>query len=29
MPNWGEEVFVVDKIKNTVPWTCVINDLKN
>ena len=21
MPNWSEEVFVVDKIKNTVPWT--------
>ena len=27
MPNWSEEVFVVDKIKNTVPWTCVINVL--
>ena len=26
-PNWSEEVFVVSKIKNTVPWTCVINDL--
>ena len=24
--NWSE-VFVVSKIKNTVPWTCVINDL--
>ena len=21
LPNWSEEVFVVDKIKNTVPWT--------
>ena len=21
-PNWSEEVFVVSKIKNTVPWTC-------
>ena len=20
-PNWSEEVFVVSKIKNTVPWT--------
>ena len=20
-PNWSEEVFVVNKIKNTVPWT--------
>ena len=25
--NWSEEVFVVSKIKNTVPWTYVINDL--
>ena len=27
-PNWSEEVFVVSKIKNTVPWTYIINDLK-
>ena len=27
MPNWSEEAFVVSKIKNTVPWTYVINDL--
>ena len=27
MPNWTEEVFDVDKIKNTVPWNYVINDL--
>ena len=26
-PNWSEEVFVVSKIKNTVPWVYVINDL--
>ena len=26
-PNWSEEVFVVSKIKNTVPWTYVINEL--
>ena len=26
-PNWPEEVFVVSKIKNTIPWTYVINDL--
>ena len=26
-PNWSEEVFVVSKIKNTNPWTYVINDL--
>ena len=25
--NWSEEVFVVNKIKNTVPWTYEINDL--
>ena len=27
MPNWSEEIFVVSKIKNTVPQTCVISDL--
>ena len=27
MPNWSKDVFVVDKTKNTVPWTYVINDL--
>ena len=26
-PNWSEEVFVISKTKNTVPWTYVINDL--
>ena len=26
-PNWSEENFVVKKIKNTVPWTYVIDDL--
>ena len=26
-PNWSEEVFVVSKIKNTVPLTYVISDL--
>ena len=25
--NWSEEVFVVSKIKNTVPWTYVVSDL--
>ena len=25
MPNWSEEVFVVSKIKNTVPRTYAIN----
>ena len=23
-PNWSEEVFVINNIKNTVPWTYVI-----
>ena len=27
-PNWSEDVFIVSKIKNTVPGTYVINDLK-
>ena len=27
MPNWSEEVFVIKKVKNTVPRTYVINDL--
>ena len=27
MPNWSQEVFISSKIKNTVPWTCIINDL--
>ena len=26
-PNWSEEVFVIKKVKNTVPWT--INDLND
>ena len=26
-PNWSEEIFVVKKIKNTVPWTNEISDL--
>ena len=26
-PNWSEEVFVLSKFKNTVPWNYVINDL--
>ena len=27
MPNWSEEVFIISKIKNTVLWTYIINDL--
>ena len=26
-PNWYEEVFVIKKVKDTVQWTSVINDL--
>ena len=26
-PNWSEEVCVISKIKNTVPWRYVINDV--
>ena len=29
VPNWSEEVFVIKEIKNTVPWTYVINDLNS
>ena len=29
MPNWSEEVFVIKKVKNTVLWTYVINDLND
>ena len=25
--NWSEEVFVINKINNTVPWTYAISDL--
>ena len=27
MPNWSEEIFISSKIKNTVPWTYIINNL--
>ena len=26
-PNWSEEIFIVTKIKNAVPWTYIISDL--
>ena len=26
-PNWSEEVFIIKKVKNTVSWTYIINDL--
>ena len=25
--NWSKQVFVIRKVKNTVPWTYIINDL--
>ena len=28
-PNWSEEIFVIKKVKNTVPCTYVINDLNS
>ena len=28
-PNWSGEVLVIKEIKNTVPWTYVINDLND
>ena len=27
VPNWSEEVFIVNEIKNTVLWTYTISDL--
>ena len=26
-PSWSEEVFMIKKVRNTVPWTYVTNDL--
>ena len=28
-PNWSEEFFVIKKVKNTVPWTYIINYLND
>ena len=28
-PNWSKEGFVIKEVENTVPWTYVINDLKD
>ena len=27
MPNWSQEISVINKTKNTVPWTYIIDDL--
>ena len=29
MSNWSEEIFIIKKIKNTVPWTYVLNYLNS
>ena len=26
-PNWSEEIFIINKINNTVPWTYSLKDL--
>ena len=28
-PSWSEEVFMIKKVKNTVPWTYIISALKD
>ena len=28
LSNWSEEIVIINKVKNTVPWTYLINDLK-
>ena len=27
VPNWSEEIFIIKKIENTLPWTYILNDL--
>ena len=27
-PNWSEEVFVIKEVKNILPWTYLVSDLK-
>ena len=29
IPEWSEEVFLIKKVKNTVPWIYVISHLKD
>ena len=29
IPNWSEEVFVIKKVKDTVPWTYIIEDFND
>ena len=28
-PNWSEEMFVINKVQSTIPWTYLINDLND
>ena len=28
VPNWSEDIFVIKKVKNIVPWTYVFSDLR-
>ena len=28
-PDWSEEIFVINKIRNTVPWSYVIDDINH
>ena len=28
-PDWSEDIFVIKKVKNTVPWAYVVNDLNS
>ena len=27
IPNWSEKVFVIKKVKNTVPWTYIMEEI--
>ena len=29
VPSWSGEVFIVNEIKNIVPWTYTVNDLND
>ena len=29
LQNWSEDFFVINKVKNPVPWTYAINDLNS
>ena len=29
VPNWSEDIYVILKVKNSIPWTYVISDFKS